>query len=122
MQTTWQVVSALGGWLILLATSGVEVRGEPRPPAGIPAKVFKVLKYIDEHDRAPDGYVGGRTFGNFEQRLPRKDARGKPIRYREWDVNPRVRGQNRGPQRLVTGSDGSAYYTPDHYKTFKKIR
>ena len=27
-----------------------------------------------------------------------------------------------GPERLVTGSDGSAYYTDDHYKTFKKIR
>ena len=25
-------------------------------------------------------------------------------------------------ERLVTGSDGSAHYTDDHYSTFKKIR
>ncbi|MGO9868230.1 MAG: ribonuclease domain-containing protein [Rhodomicrobium sp.] len=42
--------------------------------------------------------------------------------YQEWDVNPRVPGVNRGAQRLVTGSDGSAYYTDDHYKTFTQIR
>jgi len=37
-------------------------------------------------------------------------------------VNPRMPGKNRGPERLVTGSDGSAYYTADHYKSFIKIR
>jgi guanyl-specific ribonuclease Sa len=91
-------------------------------PKGVPAKVGKVLKYIDEHKKAPEGYVGGRTFGNFEKHLPTKDRRGKPIKYQEWDVNPKVQGKNRGPERLVTGSDGSAYYTKDHYKTFIKIR
>jgi guanyl-specific ribonuclease Sa len=94
----------------------------PKLPSGVPAKVAKVLKYIDEHKKAPEGYVGGRTFGNFEKRLPLKDRRGKRIKYQEWDVNPKVRGKNRGSERLVTGSDGSAYYTGDHYKTFKKIR
>jgi guanyl-specific ribonuclease Sa len=94
----------------------------PKLPAGVPAKVAKVLKYIDEHDKAPEGYEGGRTFGNFEGLLPKKDARGKALKYREWDVNPKVPGKNRGPERLVTGSDGSAHYTSDHYKTFVKIR
>jgi ribonuclease T1 len=91
-------------------------------PEGVPEKVQKVLQYVDEHHKAPQGYVGGRTFQNRERRLPLKDRAGKPIRYREWDVNPKVRGKNRGPERLVTGSDGSAYYTPDHYRTFIKIR
>ena len=27
-----------------------------------------------------------------------------------------------GPQRIVTGKDGEAYYSPDHYETFIKIR
>jgi guanyl-specific ribonuclease Sa len=94
----------------------------PNLPRGVPAKVGMVLKYIDEHKRAPENYEGGRTFGNFEGLLPKEDADGKPIKYREWDVNPKVPGKNRGPERLVTGSDGSAYYTPDHYKSFIKIR
>jgi guanyl-specific ribonuclease Sa len=94
----------------------------PKLPAGVPAKVGTVLQYIDEHRRPPDDYEGGRVFGNFEGLLPKRDARGRPIKYHEWDVNPKVRGKNRGPERLVTGSDGSAYYSADHYKSFKKIR
>jgi ribonuclease T1 len=91
-------------------------------PAGVPAKVGMVLKYIDGHNRPPEGYEGGRMFGSFEGLLPKKDARGRPLKYQEWDVNPKVTGKNRGPERLVTGSDGSAYYTADHYKSFIKIR
>jgi ribonuclease T1 len=97
-------------------------KDEIKLPKGVPAKVGKVLKYVDEHDKAPEGYEGGRHFGNFEKRLPEKDGKGKAIKYREWDVNPLKKGVNRGPERLVTGSDGSAHYTDDHYKTFKKIR
>jgi guanyl-specific ribonuclease Sa len=37
-------------------------------------------------------------------------------------VNPKVEGVNRGTERLITGSDGSAYVTADHYKTFTKVR
>jgi guanyl-specific ribonuclease Sa len=91
-------------------------------PEGVPAKVKPVLKEIDTTGRAPEGYEGGRTFENREDRLPRKDKDRKRIRYREWDVNPKKPGVNRGPERLVTGSDGSAYYSPDHYKSFIKIR
>jgi guanyl-specific ribonuclease Sa len=88
--------------------------------------VAEVLRYVDEHGEAPPGYEGGRPFYNEarrgEQPLPRTDARGRSVRYREWDVNPKRRGVDRGPQRLVTGSDGSAYYTADHYRNFTKIR
>ena len=98
----------------------------PRLPRGVPAKVATVLMHVDQHERAPDGYEGGRPFHNYgshgDESLPRRDARGRAIRYREWDVNPKVPGKNRGPQRLVTGSDGSAYYTSDHYRSFIKIR
>jgi ribonuclease T1 len=133
--TLWLVAIALVGWWLTGCApepAGPSPSSEPaadkgkdsgpKLPPGVPAKVGKVLKYIDEHDEAPEGYVGGRTFLNAEKRLPQKDKRGKKIKYREWDVNPKVKGKNRGPQRLVTGSDGSAYYSPDHYKTFKKIR
>jgi ribonuclease T1 len=101
--------------------------GQPRGrilhlPAGVPAKVGKVLRYIDEYQRPAEGYEGSRPFGNHEGLLPKRDAQGRPIRYQEWDVNPKAPGKNRGPERLVTGSDGSAYYTPDHYRSFIKIR
>ena len=47
---------------------------------------------------------------------------GRPINYQEWDVNRHVPGKDRGAERLVTGSDGSAYYTSDHYRTFTRVR
>lgn len=91
-------------------------------PKGIPEKALKVLEHVDKNGEAMAGYEGGRTFGNFEKQLPQNDAQGRRLKYREWDVNPLRPGVNRGAERLVTGSDGSAYYTDDHYDTFKKIR
>ncbi len=88
----------------------------------VPAKVIKVLKYIEESGEAPEGYVGGRKFKNLEQLLPKTDKNNKRINYREWDVNPKIEGKNRGKERLVTGDDESAYFTNDHYQSFKKIK
>jgi guanyl-specific ribonuclease Sa len=95
-------------------------------PAGVPDKVATVLHHIDTTHRAPPGYEGGRRFHNEgrggERPLPQRGDEGHAISYREWDVNPKIPGVNRGAERLVTGSDGSAYYTSDHYRTFTKIR
>lgn len=88
----------------------------------IPQKVYDVLKYIRANNRAMDGYVGGRVFSNREKIVPQFDAGGKPIQYQEWDVNPKVEGQNRGTERILTGSDGRAWYTNDHYQSFKEIK
>lgn len=54
--------------------------------------------------------------------LPAKDSSGKKINYQEWDVNPKKAGQGRDAERIITGSDGSAYYTGDHYNTFTRMR
>lgn len=94
----------------------------PNTSSPIPAKVYKVLEHIKQHGEAPDGYVGGRVFQNRERRLATKDAQGKKIQYQEWDVNPKIRGQNRGTERLVTGSDGRAWFTNDHYQTFIEVK
>jgi guanyl-specific ribonuclease Sa len=88
----------------------------------IPAKVYKVLKHIRENGEAPEGYVGGRVFQNRERNLASKDKNGQKIKYQEWDVNPKKRGKNRGAERLVTGSDGSAWYTNDHYQSFIEVK
>lgn len=94
-----------------------------RKKGNFPPKVYEVLEYIDTHDKAPNGYVGGRRFGNYEKLLPQKSKVGqKKINYREWDVNKKVKGKNRGAERLVTGDDKSAFYTADHYKSFRQIR
>lgn len=59
----------------------------------------------------------GSTFQNRERRLPAKSAG----YYREW-VHPTPGLSGPGPQRVVTGKDGEAWYTHDHYRTFRKIR
>ncbi len=87
----------------------------------IPEKAYTVLTYIRKYNRAPDGYVGGRKFGNYERQLPQRDDEGRPVKYREWDVNPKKKGKNRGAQRLVT-SDERAWYTADHYETFIELK
>lgn len=66
----------------------------------------------------PAGYKGGSAYTNVGGRFPRTDEAGNPVTYKEWDVNPLVKGVNRGTERILTGTDGSAYYTDDHYKSF----
>lgn len=51
-----------------------------------------------------EGNVSALTDG---QVLPKSDPQGNPIDYQEWDVDQHQPGVNRGPERLVTGSDGS---------------
>lgn len=91
-----------------------------------PARVLSTLDKIDsgrwpEAAHAP-GTHGGDVFRNREGNLPSKSASGRRITYKEWDVNPKKRGRGRDAERIVTGSDGSAWYTLDHYKTFTQIR
>ncbi|MBB5636991.1 ribonuclease T1 [Pedobacter cryoconitis] len=83
--------------------------------AVVPQKAYTVADYVAKNGRAPQGYVGGTVFQNREGLLPQGTA------YKEYDVNPKVNGQNRGAERIVLGSDGSRYYTGDHYATFTKF-
>ena len=64
------------------------------------------------HGEPLPGYVGGREFQNRERQLP-------PGHYREYDVNPKIRGRSRDAERIVIEQDtGRAYYTGNHYRTF----
>ena len=92
------------------------------PNSSVPQKVYQTLDYIRKNNCAPEGYVGGRHFGNFEHNLPELDANGNTIEYQEWDVNPKTAGRNRGAQRLVTGDNGKAWYTDNHYKSFTEVK
>ena len=97
----------------------------PHSPT-IPQKVLDVLFRVDGAGAAPSGFKGGAQFLNDgrggAQALPRADSAGTSIAYREWDVNPFQPGVDRGAERLVTGSDGSAWYTNDHYNSFIRVR
>jgi guanyl-specific ribonuclease Sa len=100
----------------------VQPQNQPQPQDPLPAHARETLAYIRQHGYAPPGYVGGRIFGNYEGQLPRYNARRKRIEYREWDVRPRAEGRTRGAERLVTGSDGRAWYSGDHYRTFAEAK
>ena len=78
-----------------------------------PQKAKDLLEAIQQHGgKALPGYIGGRVFQNRERRLP-------PGHYREYDVNPKVRGRSRDAERIVIEQDtGRAYYTGNHYRTF----
>lgn len=93
---------------------------------GVPDRAYATLREIDA-GRWPDsanapGTKGGDRWMNRSRTLPATDAAGKAITYQEWDVNPKRRGQSRDAERIVTGSDGSAWYTGDHYETFTRMR
>ncbi|MEV3978206.1 polymorphic toxin-type HINT domain-containing protein [Nonomuraea sp. NPDC049758] len=96
------------------------------PSGPVARKAQDTADHVQQHGTPPPGYRGGRTFANDGRNggmvLPRTDANGNAVTYREWDVNPYTRGVNRGAERVVTGSDGSAYYTTDHYQNFTRFR
>lgn len=95
---------------------------EANETSDIPAYVIEVRDYVRTHHKPIKGYVGGRKFMNFEQILPKLTPNKDKINYQEWDVHPKISGQNRGPERLVTGDDNTDWYTRDHYKSFIKIK
>ncbi|QBO35721.1 hypothetical protein EQG49_04210 [Periweissella cryptocerci] len=70
----------------------------------------------------PDGTKAGGRWKNLNATLPTSDKHGKVITYKEFDVSGKVANQQRNAPRFVHGSDGSTYYTADHYKTFKKVK
>lgn len=107
------------------ATAG-GASGAARPSnSAVPERVLATLARIDAGTWPPkdgSGTQGGRNFGNFERRLPATDKQGKRAKYTEWDVNVKKSGRGRDAERIITGADGGAWYTLDHYETFTRIR
>lgn len=84
--------------------------------AELPAEARETLRAIEQG--GPYAYErDGTVFKNYERVLPRQ-SRGY---YREYTVKtPGAR--NRGARRIVCGKLPECYYSPDHYRTFKRIR
>ncbi|WP_219223171.1 ribonuclease domain-containing protein [Pedobacter antarcticus] len=91
------------------------LQAQVQEAAKVPQKVYRIAGYIERNGRPMDGYIGGRIFQNREKLLPAKDS------YREYDVNRKVKGKNRGAERLILSARGSRYYTADHYRNFVKF-
>ncbi len=66
----------------------------------------------------------GKTFKNNVLQFPQVDKKGNPIHYIEHDVNSVPVGGNREneAERFITGSDGSIFYTRNHYRNFIRIK
>lgn len=83
--------------------------------AALPREARDTLRLIRQGGPFPysrDGVV----FGNYERILP-PQPRGY---YHEYTVpTPGVR--HRGARRIVCGEQRDCYYTPDHYRTFRRI-
>ncbi len=85
--------------------------------------------------KAYKGYSGNGWSGNYKGQIQQgvneanaggiyKNTDGKlptGVTYKEFDVNISPIGTGRDAERFVRGSDGSLYYTSDHYTTFTKI-
>ncbi|RYY90705.1 MAG: hypothetical protein EOO15_01595 [Chitinophagaceae bacterium] len=70
-------------------TTSSQAASEPE----VPQKARDVVDHVQANNGSPKpGYKGGRTYSNDGrgegQVLPRQDANGNPINYREYDVNP----------------------------------
>jgi hypothetical protein len=99
---------------------------QPASPLDEPklkAQIQTITESMARTGHPPKGIPrGGRgknrgTFLNSEGKLP-AEPRGY---YTETDVWPR--GPNgRGPERLVFGKGGEVYFSPDHYKTFLRVK
>ncbi|MGI5195186.1 putative T7SS-secreted protein [Streptomyces sp. CA-288835] len=98
-------------------------------PSQVPAESRAVLQDIREFGVEAQGagpqHMGPSLPRPFENsgkgggyRLPEFDSSGNPVRYTEWGTVQSAQNPNWGGERIVTGSDGSAYYTPTHYQTY----
>jgi guanyl-specific ribonuclease Sa len=77
--------------------------------------VGPTLERIERGERLSFSH-DGIVFQNRERRLPQK-----PSSYYHEFVHPTPGASGPGPQRIILGREGEKYYTPDHYRTFKRL-
>lgn len=106
----WGAAALLTLWLGAAAAFTGEVALGALPPEA--RSTLSLIRAGGPFPYARDGAV----FANREGRLLRR-PRGY---YHEYTV-PTAGTRDRGPRRIVTGRAGEAYYTDDHYRTFRRI-
>jgi ribonuclease T1 len=103
-------------WLALVLALATCARAGEIAVGNLPPEARQTLARIvagGPHPFRRDGAL----FHNREGRLPPRPSG----YYREYTVRtPGAR--DRGARRIVVGERGERYYTPDHYRTFERIR
>lgn len=84
--------------------------------AGLPPEARQTLDRIKRGGPFPYGR-DGIEFKNRENRLPARPGN----YYHEYTV-PTPGERSRGARRIISGQPGEYYYTPDHYRTFWRIK
>ena len=83
--------------------------------SALPSEAVATLQLIK--DGGPYPYPNdGIMFQNREKRLPKQPAGF----YQEYTV-PTPGSSDRGARRIVAGSDGSRFWTQDHYASFREV-
>ncbi|MDR2691790.1 MAG: hypothetical protein LBB73_05760 [Dysgonamonadaceae bacterium] len=84
------------------------------------------ISFTMDRIQAGESYPHSRDNTVFENRIPKgADAPllpEKPMGYYHEYVHPTPGVNGPGAQRIVIGSGGEYYYTPDHYKTFIRFK
>ncbi len=115
-----------GGALAAILAGAALACGGAQAPAeaagAVPPEARALLTYVRQHGFAPPDHLGGRVYPNYDGALPRFDARGKRLLYREWEVRPKAKGGDGGRERLGTSGDGRAWYTGDGGRTFTEVQ
>jgi len=107
------------GTTIDITNMPVSYTGFPNVGAGRYKKILSSIKSFDKFKT---------VFRNDKGKLPTKTESGKSIKYDKVDIDKppspvqRQHGAVRSKRRLIRGSDGSYYYTGDHYRTFQRIK
>jgi guanyl-specific ribonuclease Sa len=97
------------------------VANASKPSDSIPENARNVSEEIKlKNGVTPQGYKGGKIYNNQPVNGGQKLPGG--VNYKEYDIYPYVKGQNRGAERIVIGDNGTAWYTNDHYQSFIQIK
>ncbi len=87
---------------------------------GIPDNAYEVADYIRNTGRVPVGHKGGGYYYNLPS-TPAGQVLPQAPTYKEYDINPHIKGVNRGIERIVIGTDGKVWYTDNHYTSFQEV-
>jgi ribonuclease T1 len=87
------------------------------PLSALPAQAAQTVTLIDAGGPFPYPTHDGGTFGNFEGLLPKQSSG----YYKEYTV-PTPGSSDRGTRRIIAGSNGTLYWTGDHYEHFAVIQ
>jgi len=110
-----RLLAAILAFVVTSNAAAVPPLGEI-PIDALPSEASHTVRLI--HRGGPFPFTkDGSVFANRERRLPRH-YRGY---YREYTVAP-PGARDRGARRIVAGRGGELYYTPDHYRSFLRVR